>query len=101
VPPTIVVEVLNAHHMIITFFHIPAPGMGSPERFFWKGGWKKEMVSDICWAAGPKAVEVRRPELHFFQRNAHFLVFFVCAFPALQSTKKTQVIPQKISRKKT
>ena len=74
--------------------------MGSPERFFWKGGWKKEMVSDICWAAGPKAVEVRRPELHFFQRNAHFLVFFVCAFPALQSTKKIQVIPQKISRKK-
>ena len=28
-PPTIVVEVLNTHHMIITIFHIPAPGMGS------------------------------------------------------------------------
>ena len=32
----IVVEVLNTHHMIIiTFFS---------ERFFWKGGWRKEMV---------------------------------------------------------
>ena len=99
-PPTIVVEVLNAHHMIITFFHIPASWHGSPERFFWKGGWKKEMVSDICWAAGPKAVEVRRPELHFFQRNAHFLVFFVCAFPALQSTKKHKSYHKKYHEKK-
>jgi hypothetical protein len=108
VPPTIVVEVLNAHHMIITFFHIPAPGMRSPERFFWKGGWKKEMVSDICWAAGPKAVEVRRPELHFFQRNADFLVLLLCFFVLVRRSrvqknapKKTQFIPQKKHKKKT
>ena len=37
VPPTIVVEVLKKHHMIITYFHIPAPGMGSLLRvFFWE-----------------------------------------------------------------
>ena len=38
------------------------------------------MVRDICWAAGPTAVEGRSPEIHFFQRNADFVVLFSCFF---------------------
>ena len=88
--------------------------MGSLLRvFFGKEVGKKEMVWDICWAAGPKAVEARWPEIHFFQRNCAFFVLFLCFFVLFfvlfrrsraqkkhnsyhkKSTKKAQFIPQK------
>jgi len=44
------------------------------------------------WSEGCRG---QRPEFHFFQRNADFLVFF-SAFPALPSTqKKTQKTQKK------
>jgi hypothetical protein len=44
------------------------------------------MVSDICWAAGPKAVEAKWPEIF----STEFVLCFLYAFPALPSknTKK-------------
>ena len=45
VPPTIVVEVLNKHHMIITFFSHSRSWHGlTLESFFGKEVGKKEMV---------------------------------------------------------
>ena len=65
------------------------------------------MVWDICWAADPKAVEVRRSEFHFFQRNADFLCIFWCFSGAPEhkkkhknTPKKTQFIPQKNTMEK-
>ena len=68
------------------------------------------MVSDICWAAGPKAVEAKWPEIYF---STEFVLCFLYAFPALPSkntkkqkntihiTKNTkkQFIPQKKPKK--
>ena len=62
--------------MIITFFHIPAPGMGSLlSDSFGKEVGKRKWCETF---AGPLARRLSRSgglsEFHFFQRNADFLV---------------------------
>ena len=58
------------------------------------------------WAAGPKAVEVRRPELHFFPTKCCFflcfsLVLFLVLFRRSRAQKKTQKKSKIHTTKKT
>ena len=58
------------------------------------------MGSDICWAAGPKAVEAKWPEIYI---STEFVLCFFMLFPRsrakIQKNKKTQFISQTNAKK--
>ena len=83
--PIIVVEVLYKHHMIITFFHIPAPGMGSLLRVFLEMRLEKGNGARHLLGRGPKA------------KKCWFFCAFLCfsGAPEHKKNKKTQSMPQK------
>ena len=98
-PPTIVVEVLNTHHMIMTFFHFPAPGMGSLLRdSFGKEVGKRKWCETF---AGPLVRRLSRSgglSFIFSTEMLFFCAFFWCFSGAPEHKKKeknTQFIPQK------
>ena len=97
-PSTIVVEVLNTHHMIITCFHIPAPGMGS----LLSDSFEKE-VGKRKWCetfAGPLVRRLSRAGGLRFIFSKEMLIFLCTKENTIHTRKKstkkkTQFIPQK------
>ena len=99
----IVVLVLNTHQMIITIFHIPAPGMGSLlidsfGKEVGKRKWRETFAGPLARRlsrSGRLSFIFSKEKLIFSCFFGAFFVFFFGAFPALPSTKKTQFIAQK------
>ena len=88
-PPTIVVEVLNTHHMIMTCFHFPAPGMGSLLRdSFGKEVGKRKWCETF---AGPLVRRLSRSgglSFIFSTEMLFFCAFFLCFSGAPEHKKK-------------
>jgi len=102
VPPTIVVEVLNTHHMINTFFHIPDRGMGSL--------LKKSLRKAVGKRNGVRHLLGRRSEgcrgqaawASFFPKKYSFsCVFCLCFSGAPEHKKNTSHTTKNITKKNT